>query len=165
MGVPELALTRSPDDRRTYLLDGVGSVRVGGWLGGPGVIDVAGERWEVRRRGLWRRVTEVEDARGAVVGRFGPQGWRRGGPLGWMGRKLALRPSSAWRERYALVEDGMELAALEGKGWGRRPVRIAVDDLAAVDPALLLFAALVVRALAEDAGGASAATTSAATAG
>ncbi len=59
----------------------------------------------------------------------------------------------------------LELAQPEGGGWGRRPVRVAVDDLAAVDPALLLFAALVVRSLAEDAGGAGAATTSAATAG
>ena len=163
--MPELELTRSRDDRRTYVLEEVGTVRVGGWLGGPATIDVAGERWEVRRRGILRRVTEATDAAGAVVGRFGPQGWRRGGPLWWGVRELALTPSSMWRERYALTEGGRELASLEGKGWGRRPVRIAVEDLAAVDPALLLFAALVVRSLAEDAGGASAATTSAATTG
>jgi hypothetical protein len=163
--VPELELTRSRDDRRTYVLEEVGAVRVGGWLGGPAEIDVVGERWEVRRRGILRRVTEATDAAGAVVGRFGPQGWRRGGPLWWNGRDLALEPSSAWRERYALTEGERELASLEGKGWGSRPVRIAVADLAAVDPALLLFAALVVRSLAEDAGGSSAATTSAATAG
>ena len=163
--MPQLELTRSRDDRRTYVLEEVGTVRVGGWLGGPATIDVAGERWEVRRRGILRRVTEATDAAGAVVGRFGPQGWRRGGSLWWRGRELALTPSSMWRERYALTEGGRELASLEGKGWGRRPVRIAVEDLAAVDPALLLFAALVVRSLAEDAGSSSAATTSAATAG
>jgi hypothetical protein len=163
--MPELELTRSRDDRRTYVLEEVGTVRVGGWLGGPATIDVAGERWEVRRRGILRRVTEATDAAGAVVGRFGPQGWRRGGPLWWGVRELALTPSSMWRERYALTEGARELASLEGKGWGSRPVRIAVDDLAAVDPALLLFAALVVRSLAEDAGSSSAATTSAATAG
>ena len=97
------------------------------------------------------------------MGRYGPEGWKRGGPLWWDGRALALEPSSAWRERYALVEGDRELALLEGKGWGRRPVRIRLDDTA-IDPALLLFAAYVVRALAEDAGstaGATAATTSA----
>jgi hypothetical protein len=163
--VPDLELTRSGGDRRTYVLDEVGSVRVGGRLGGPATIYVAGERWEVRRRGLLRRVTEATDAAGAVVGRFGPRGWRRGGPLWWDGRELALRPSSAWRERYALTEGARELASLEGRGWGRRPVRVAIDDLAAVDPTLLLFAALVVRSLAEDSGGSTAATTSAAAAG
>ncbi len=163
--MPELALTRSRDDRRTYVLEEVGTVRVGGWLGGPATIDVAGERWQVRRRGILRRVTEARDVSGAAVGRFGPQGWRRGGPLWWGGRDLALKPSSMWRERYALMEGGRELASLEGKGWGSRPVRIAVEDLAAVDPALLLFAALVVRSLAEDAGSTAGATTAATSAG
>jgi hypothetical protein len=67
------------------------------------------------------------------------------------------------RERYALADDERELAVLDGKGWGRRPVKVTVDDLGAVDPALLLFAAFVVRSLAEDAAGAAAAGSTAAT--
>jgi len=42
----------------------------------------------------------------------------------------------------------------------RRPVRVSVDDLAAVESGLLLFAAFVVRRLAEDAEGGAPATTS-----
>ena len=62
-----------------------------------------------------------------------------------------LRPASAWRSRYALADGERELAVLDGKGWGKRPVAIVVDDLRAIDPGLLLFAAFVVRGLAEDA--------------
>ena len=39
---------------------------------------------------------------------------------------------------------------LEAKTWGKRPVRVTVDDPSAVDPLLLLFAAFVARRLAED---------------
>jgi len=73
-----------------------------------------------------------------------------------------LRPASWWKERYALVDGDRELAILDGKGWGKRPVRrITVERLDVVEPGLLLFAAFVVRGLAEDA---SAATSGAATA-
>jgi hypothetical protein len=52
---------------------------------------------------------------------------------------------------------------LDGKGWGKRPVAVTVDDRSPIDPGLLLFATFVVRGLAEDAssagsGGAVAAT-------
>ena len=75
-------------------------------------------------------------------------------------RDLVLRPASAWRERYALAEGDNELALFDGAGWGRRPVKVTVDDPAALDAGLLLFAAFVVRRLAEDAGSSAAATTS-----
>ena len=53
-----------------------------------------------------------------------------------------------------MYADGeVELAILDGKGWDRRPVKVALDEPEAVEPGLLLFAAFVVRALAEDAGG------------
>ncbi len=77
--------------------------------------------------------------------------WRRGGDLSWSVRSLELRSCSMWRERYALVEDGRELATIEGKSWGKRPVKVGFEDGASIDPGLLLFAAFVVRALAEDA--------------
>jgi hypothetical protein len=54
---------------------------------------------------------------------------------------------------------------LDGKGWGRRAVNVTVDTLDAVEPGLLLFAAFVVRSLAEDAHGAAGAGASAATTG
>lgn len=48
---------------------------------------------------------------------------------------------------------------------GKRPVRITLDDPGAVEPGLLLFAAFVVRGLAEDAGSAAAAGASTAATG
>jgi len=161
----ELELTRSRDDRRRYDLEGVGALRLGGWLRGGATIATGDGLLEVARRGILRRTTEATDGAGAPVGRFGPRGWRRGGPLWWDGRELVLAPSSAWRERYALRDGDRELALLDGRGWGRRPVRIRLTD-PATEPALLLFAAYVVRSLAEDSGssaGATAAATSAAT--
>ena len=80
---------------------------------------------------------------------FEPHSIRRGGAFRWAGHELALRPASSWRERYALADGERELALLDGKGWGRRPVKITVDDPDAVDPGLLLFAAFVVWLLAE----------------
>ena len=54
---------------------------------------------------------------------------------------------------------------LDGKGWGKRPVRVTIDDSSAVEPGLLLFATFVVRALAEDSGSTASAGSSAAGAG
>jgi hypothetical protein len=110
-----------------------------------------GRSWRFGRRGFWRAVVEATDAAGTPVGHFAAGGLRRGGTLSWRGRELQLRAASFWRERYALADGKLELALFDGKGWGRRPVKITVEDPAAVDPALLLFAAFVVRGLAEDA--------------
>ena len=80
----------------------------------------------------------------------------------WAGRELTLRPASSWRERYALADGDRELAVLEGKGWGKRPVKVIVDDAETVEPGLLLFATFVVRGLAEAASAAAGAGASAA---
>ena len=50
--------------------------------------------------------------------RVEPRGMRCGGAVRWNGRELELRPSSAWRERYTLVDGDDELAVSDGKGWG-----------------------------------------------
>ena len=94
------------------------------------------------------------DSAGTSVGAYEPRTFRRGGALTWQGHAYGLRPASAWKERYALTsgEDGTrELALVEGKGWGKRPVRVDVPDLAALPSGLLLFTVFIVRALAEDA--------------
>jgi hypothetical protein len=67
----------------------------------------------------------------------------------WGDRELELRPASRRRERYALADGDRELATFDGKGWGKRPVKVTVEE--DVDPGLLLFGAYVVRQLAEDA--------------
>jgi hypothetical protein len=152
----ELELTRSAEDRRLYTLADVGTVRVKGWASRGASAEAPGRSWEFARRGVWRQAVEATDAAGTPVGRFSARGMRRGGTLRWFDRELTLRPASRWRERYALADGDRELAVIEGKGWGRRPVKVAIDDLAAVDPGLLLFAAFVVRGLAEDASAAAA---------
>jgi hypothetical protein len=73
----------------------------------------------------------------------------------WKQRALELRPASRWRERYALAEGDQELALLDGKSWGKRPVAVSVED-PTLEPGLLLFTAFVVRGLAEDADAAAA---------
>jgi hypothetical protein len=146
----ELELSRSPDDRRRYALGGVGTLRFEGLGKRSATAEAATGSWRFARRGFLRRGTEATDAAGGAVGSYEPRGLRRGGTLHWSGRELALRPASRWRERYALADGERELAVFDGKAWGRHPVKVTVDA-DAVDPGLLLFAAFVVRGLAEDA--------------
>ena len=109
---------------------------------------------------MLRTTIEATDAGGTTVGAFRAHGMRRGGSLRWGERELALRPASRWRERYALVDGDRELATFEGKGWGKRPVKVGVDAPDELEPGLMLFAAYVVRGLAEDAATAASASAS-----
>jgi hypothetical protein len=147
----ELELTRTPGDRRLFALDGVGTLRVGGMFSRAATAASGGSSWQLECHGVLRSTIAAADASGAIVGEFKRHAVRRGGTLRWGDDELELRPSSVWRERFALVEGDRELAGIEGKSWGRRPVKITLDDAAAIDPGLLLFAAFVVRRLAEDA--------------
>ena len=146
----ELALTRSPGDHRRFELDGVGVLRLGGWASRWATAEVGEQRWGLARRGIFRPRIEATDPAGNVVGTFAGRSLKRGGTLLWEGHEYVLRPDSRWTERYALFGGEERIALLEGNGWGKRPVRVDVDDHA-IDPALLLFTAFVVRALAEDA--------------
>jgi hypothetical protein len=160
--MPDLELTRTPGDRRLYALDGVGTMRLEGWFSRTATADADGKKWRFARIGFWQRQIAATDAARLTVGEFAPNTLRRGGALRWAGRELTLRPSSAWRERYALVDDERELAVLDGKDWGRRPVKVTIGDLGDIDPGLLLFAVFVVRSLAEDASAAAVAGSTAA---
>jgi hypothetical protein len=155
--MPEIELTRSRENRKLYVLDGIGTLLLRGWTSRGATAEAEGRSWEIERRGFFAPVTEATDASGTVVGEFRGRTLRRGGTVLWADRELKLRPASSWRSRYALAEGERELAVLDAKGWGKRPVAIAVDDPRAIDPALLLFAAFVVRGLAEDSSSASAA--------
>ena len=161
----DLELTRAPHDRRCYTLEGVGTLRLQGLFSRTATAEADGSSWHLAPSGFWRRGIVATDAAGAVVGEYEPRSVRRGGIVRWAGRELALRPASRWRERYALAEGDRELAVLDGKGWGRRPVAISADDPGAVEPGLLLFAAFVVRRLAGDSGATAATTSSTAAAG
>jgi hypothetical protein len=147
----ELELTRTPADRRQYALDGVGTLRLQGFASRMATAEAGATRWRIVRRRFWQRLIQATDEAGIAVGEFVPRGMRRGGILRWSGHEYALRPANTWRQRYALAAGDREIAVLEGKSWGRRPIKVAVDDLEAVEPGLLLFACFVVRSLAEDA--------------
>jgi hypothetical protein len=163
--VAELELTRSPDDRRLYSLDGLGTVRLEGFTSRTATARAGANRWQFAPRSLWRRPVVATDEAGAEVGVFEPNSLRRGGALRWGDRSLVLRAASSWRDRYALVDGEREIALLDGKSWSRTPVRVTVDDAEAVEPGLLLFAAFVARRLADDAGTAAAVAASTAATG
>jgi len=161
----ELELTRSPDDRRLYVLEPVGTLRLDGLFSRSATAQAGTDNWHLARSGFWRRVIQATDAGGSLAGEFIPRDLRRGGTLRWGDRELALRPASSWRERYALADGDRELAILDGKGWGRRPVAVTILDSDAIEPGLLLFAAFVVRQLAVNAANASSAASTAAASG
>lgn len=158
----KIALTRTPGDRRHYTLEGVGTLRLGGVLSRSASAQADGRRWDIVASGVLRRVVRATDvATDAEVGVFRAWTLRRGGDLRWDGHELTLAAASVWRSRYALRDRGIDLVAVEGKGWGRRPVRVEVTDPSSVDPGLLLFTCFVVRALTgDDSGGASTAAVS-----
>ena len=157
----ELELTRAGDDRRTYVLEGVGSLRLEGWSGRRAVIEAGGRRLEAARAGFWQRRIEATDSAGTVAATFAPRSVRRGGELDVGGRALALAPASTFRERYVLVEGERELASFDARSWGKRTVTVTLAEPGALEAWLVLFCAFVARSLADDAsssaGGASAA--------
>lgn len=163
--MPELELTRTPGDRKAYVLDGVGTLRLRGWFGRSASAETAhGDRsWELTQKGVFRTLIEAFDSAGTPIGAYEPRAIRRGGSLTWHSHAYGLRPASAWKERYALTDGDRELAIIDGKGWGKRPVKVLVDDLSALPPGLLLFTVYVVRTLAENAQTAAAAGATAAT--
>jgi hypothetical protein len=164
--MPDLDLARDPHDRRLYELRGVGSIRLGGMFSRSATASASGGgSWSFDRPSLWRRTIEAYDAAGTLVGSFDPRAIRRGGVVTWRGRDFELRPASVWKERYALADGDRELAVLDGKSWGKRPVKVTIDDPSAVEPGLLLLAVFVVRRLAEDAATAASSGSSAAATG
>ena len=162
----EFELTRSKEDRRLYELGALGSLRLEGVFARRATATSAGATWRIGRSGLFGQKIYALGTGDVVVGEFDPRAIRRGGELRWKGQSFELRPASAWRERYALAVGDSEFALFEGKGWGSRPVKVEITRPEAVEPGLMLFAAFVVRSLAEDAGsaaGGSVAATSAST--
>lgn len=156
----DLELKRKPDDRHVYDLEGVGTLRLEGWKGPRATADTGVRSWQFARRGLWRRGLDATDAFGGEAGSFEHRRGHRGGTLRWGDKELALRQAALWHDRYALVDGDRELAVVDGKDWGKRPVRVTVEDPDEIDPGLLLFTAFAVRRLAQEIGTAPAASAS-----
>lgn len=146
----ELQLMRAAGDRRLFELAGIGTLRMTGMLGrSTATAEADGRCWQVTWRGFLRPVVRATDAAGSVVGEYVVRRLRRGGTLRWGDRELELRSHSARRGRYLLVEAGRELAAIQAGSRGACPVTMSVGEADEIDPALLLFAAFLVRALAQ----------------
>jgi hypothetical protein len=157
--VTEIELTRSASGRRLYALGDIGTLRLEGFFASSATANAGSESWHFARVGFWRRTLQATDLAGSIVGEFNRREWRRGGAIEWGGRTYGLRPTSVLRQRYALTDDEDELALIDARGWGKRPVGLTV--VRALDPGLLLFAAFVSDTLAKEAsstagGGASA---------
>jgi len=149
-GMTHLELTRTPEDRHVYALGAIGTLRLSGWGSRAATAEAGERRWEIAGRGIFAQVLEARDASGTVVGDFKGRTLARGGTLNWGGRELALRHSGIFRQRFALCDGERELATIEGSGWGKRPVRIDVDDTVEIVAGLLLFAAYVVNQIVKD---------------
>jgi hypothetical protein len=147
--IRELELTRSPNDRRLYSLEGIGTIRRdGGIFSNSFIAEATGHSWRFAGRGFMHRVLEATTPDGRVVGTFIGKEIRKGGRLDWRTRRLALRPASLVREKYALTEGNCDIILFEGRAWGRRPVKVSLLQGDEVEPGLVLFAAFVVNRLA-----------------
>ncbi len=152
----DLELTRAADDRRLYGLGDAGTLRLEGAFSRSATAAADGSTWQFSRRGFWQRDLQATDAAGRVVGEFLPRGLRRGGTISWAGATYTLHPAGPVRERYVLAADERDLALLDGKSWGKRPVKVTLVEHDPPPVGLLLFAAFVVRQLAVNAANAAA---------
>jgi hypothetical protein len=138
----------SVGDRRLYEVKGIGTLRLTGWSWRAATAEAGGRSWQITRRGTWLPVFQAADAAGRVVGEFSGRRPHRSATLRWANRDLVLQTDRLSQDRYVLLEADRKLALIHGKGSGKRPLNIAVNDTAEIDPGLLLFTAYVARALA-----------------
>jgi hypothetical protein len=133
-------LLQSPDDRRRYDLEGVGSIRRMSLFSRTALlIPVEGEPLTAQSRGLLSGESEAVAAGGGEVGEYThPDLLTRSGRIGWRGRELRLRTRPVLVSSYELREDDATLLAVQATGWGHPPAQVTVHD--ASDPGLLLFA-------------------------
>ncbi|HEX8156425.1 MAG TPA: hypothetical protein VF526_03465 [Solirubrobacteraceae bacterium] len=136
---------------RLYALEGVGTLRFTSWTSRAATAEAGRLSWQITRSGIFGPVIHAADATGALVGNFKGRTLHGAGTLQWGNRPLSLRRDSFWRQRYVVVDGDRPLVILTGKGWGKRRVKVVLDDAATIDPGLLLFVVFVVRALATDA--------------
>jgi hypothetical protein len=163
--MPELRLTRSPEDRKLFVLAGVGTIRNGSWFQRSAELCAeTGTSWQVDRKGFRARPVFTDGAGGEPARFEGYGTFKRGGKLTTAdGATYELKPSSHFKERYALAAEGRELATIEASGWSaKRPVTVELGGETEVDDLVLLAACWLVQQYAQDsaavaAGGAAAA--------
>lgn len=149
----ELRLRRDSEDRKRYVLEGVGELRLGRWYRrGATISSNSGASWELTSSGWSSAVTAI-DAEGREAATYRPRGaLKRGGEimLADGDETFELKASSNWRNRYALWSGETELAAVETKGWSGQEVAVDRSDDRSVEALVLLMACYLVRRLGED---------------
>ena len=147
----QLELRRLPHERNTYQLGDVGTVRRSGFGWRSALGQAREQRWTFTASGVWKVRAQAIDHTGIVVGEYLPRVLRGGGTMRWYGRELALRPTSSWRQRYALNDHGRDIVTVDARTGGRRPVAMTVLDRERADPGLLLFTAVLAVWIASEA--------------
>jgi hypothetical protein len=137
--VLELVLTRDLDDRRRFVLPGVGEVRVSGLFKPRIALHTPRGAWMFGGKLGLRSTIEVTDAAGTTVAvarlaerriELGPRTLSLdGGTTGWL----------SGRSDVQLMEGDRLLAQYEPVMWGEGRQRVAVDDRAAVEDGLLIL--------------------------
>jgi len=139
----DVELIRTPGDRRRLELEGIGTLRLERLS--RATAEAGGVAWQFDHR-FWKAVAEATDLAGGLAGKY--VGGRRDGTLRWGEREFTLRQASFLR--YALADGERELVLLDwgtprvSDVWRKRPAKITVEDPAALEPGLLLFASYVV---------------------
>lgn len=140
-------LMPSPRDHRLYVVKGIGTLRVTGWIWREATAEAGGRSWHITRHGIWPPVFQAADVAGNVVGEFNGRWLHHDAALRWSDRELALRIDRLRQDHYILVDDDRKLATIDGVGSAKRPLNITIND-ADIDPGPLLFAIFIVRTLA-----------------
>ena len=142
----ELELRRSHDDRRRYVVDGVGSLRYGSWFSRRAeLMPVGGPALTAQPRGVMSRSAVAVTAAGVPVGEFAQS--RRlthGGEVTWRGRSLTLRSEAVLTSRYSLLDGTSVALEVRASGWGRTRARLTLGT-ELLEPGLVLFALWVVQ--------------------
>ena len=148
----EIEFIRAADDRRTYELGTIGSLRLNGWFMRSATARAGGDSFLFERASWFSSAVDAKDDRDRMIGAFRPRRLRRGGAFTWRETEFNLCPVTPLRQRYQLVEGERDLASIEARGWWgwgtRRPLNMQVLERG-LDPGLLLFVAFIVRTLAD----------------
>ncbi|MBC2931837.1 hypothetical protein [Nocardioides sp. zg-1228] len=142
----ELVLTRSDGDRRRHDLDGVGTIRRGGWWSRScELVPVEGPPLTAAPQGRMGRAAVATDTAGVTVGRFAQKGLlTHGGELVWRDRPLRVRSEALVTTRYSVSDGDTALLEVRATGRGRTPARVSLHH-ERVDPGLVLFSLWLVQ--------------------
>ena len=158
----ELELTRAREDRRTYRLEGIGSLRRTALFSSATIAtSESGDTWELRQRGLTGRRADAVAGDGTTAGEFDTERFvDHGGTLTWRGAAFSVRSTRSWATQYTLADGDRDLLVVDVRGWGKRPATVRLADLS-IDPGLVLYFTWLVQTF--NASDSSAAATAAAT--